>query len=379
MLPMRARSPLFALAISVAFVLTFILAFIGWQYQSVRVTAQHNTKPPFKIDQQEFQPSKINELIRSLYKPIVVAPTEPFAVEPDETPTELPSNLRYKENMGSDVLIVDLDTRQPKTDQVDWDDVDHVLGGIISHYTYAMAHGYDYKYIHAAQFKDHRQATWIKPSALANLIPDYKFIVFLDADATFRFTHLPIEWLLNHWEIEPHHSIIMAKDPWTEEEPQYNSDRFNRTYTNTGFMIIQNNDNTLPMLKAWHECPDDVRYKGCSEWKTPKFHEQSAFGEYIRYDDEFKDSIKELECREANGFPGVEVSKCQGKFVRHYWFQKHMIKQDYRNNMMNVIPSVMRELFSEHSIMNKFIMPIQKLFSEKTGIVFEQTENVIRS
>jgi hypothetical protein len=376
MLSLKPRSPLLGLAVSVGLVLTFILAFIGWQFQSMG--ASRRPQAPFKIPQQESQPPKINELIRSLYKPIVVAPTASFTVDPGDAPVELPST-RYNTSMGGDVLIVDLDTRQPKTNQVDWDDVDHVLGGIISHYTYAMTHGYDYKYIHAAEFPDHRKATWIKPSAIANLLPHYKFIVFLDADATFRFMHLPIEWLLNHWEIEPHHSIVMAKDPWNPDKPQYNSDSRNRTLTNTGFMVVQNNAKTLPMLKAWHECPEDVRYQGCSEWKAPKFHEQSAFGEYIRYDDEFKDSIKELECREANGFPGVEVSQCEGQFVRHYWFQKHMIKLDYRNNMMDASPAVMRELFSEHDIMNRFIMPIQRLFSEKTGVVFEQRENVIHS
>ena len=368
MLP-RARSPLCALAVSVAFALTFIVAFFGW-HQSIQPPPRKSR--PFKIDQQPFQPARISEVIHALFQPTIVPPTAPFTVDDEHITLR---NPRYNK---TNTLIVDLDTRQPSTDHTDWDDVDHVLGGILSHYTYAMAHGYDYKYIHAAEFPD-RKATWIKPSALANLIPDYDFIVFLDADATFRYMQLPIEWLLNHWEVEPQHSIVMAKDPWNADKPQYNSDRFNRTLTNTGFMIVQNNPKTLPMLKAWHECPDDVRYPGCSEWKGPKFHEQSAFGEYIRYDDEFKDSIKELECREANGFPGVEVSKCQGKFVRHYWFQKHLIKLDYRNNIIEAAPAVMRDLFSEHSIMNQLILPIQKVFADKTGVVFEQTENVIQT
>jgi hypothetical protein len=69
----------------------------------------------------------------------------------------------------------------------------------------------------------------------------------------------------------------------------------------------------------------------------------------------------ELPCGEANGFPGVEISNCQGKFVRHYWFEKSNVKLDYRDNIMNAIT-----------------LPIQKIFAENIGgIIQEQEENVI--
>lgn len=262
------------------------------------------------------------------------------------------------------MLILDLETRPlPSTEEYqkgefDWRKLNHVSGGVFNHYAYAMVHGYDYKFIHAQNFED-RHATWIKPSALANHIRDYKFIVFLDADATFRFMQLPIEWMLNYWKVEEKHSLTMALDPWDPKAPQYNSDRFNRTYTNTGFMVVQNNANVMEMLKAWHECPDDKRYKDCSQWKEPKFHEQSAFGEYIRYD--YEESIMELPCAEANGYPGVKVSNCQGKFIRHYWFEKDTIKKDFRENLMNAIT-----------------LPIQRMFADNTnGIVVEQEKNEI--
>lgn len=306
----------------------------------------------------------INEIIRILYAPLKAMPTEPFIREPNGSHIELPPNPRYTKKLGSDVLILDLETRDlPSTEafskgEYDWRNTNHVSGGVFNHYTYAMIHGYDYKFIHATNFED-RHATWIKPSALANHIKNYKFIVFLDADAAFRFLHVPIEWMMNYWDITPKHAITMAKDPWTKEEPQYNSDRFNRTYTNTGFMIVQNTENTMPMLKAWHECPDDVRYANCSQWKQPRFHEQSAFGEYIRYD--YEDYIKELDCGEANGFPGVETSNCQGKFIRHYWFEKHLVKVDFRENIMNAITT-----------------PIQRIFSENIGGIISKTDqNVI--
>jgi hypothetical protein len=327
---------------------------LGWP----KLTATYRAAASAKTD------ASIGEVIRLLYQNLKVAPTEPFIREPNGSHISLPPNPRYKKTLGSDVLILDLETRPLKSTEefnrgeYDWRNINHVSGGIFNHYTYALVHGYDYKFVQAHEFED-RHATWIKPSALANHIKDYKFIVFLDADAAFRFLHVPVEWMLNHWDVKPHHSFVMAKDPWSAKEPQYNSDRFNRTYTNTGFMIVQNNEQTLPILKAWHECPDDTRYANCSQWKQPRFHEQSAFGEYIRYD--YEQNIMELECGEANGFPGVEVSNCQGKLIRHYWFDKSNVKIDFRENIMQALT-----------------LPIQNIFAQNTsGVVYQQEENVI--
>jgi hypothetical protein len=115
----------------------------------------------------------------------------------------------------------------------------------------------------------------------------------------------------------------------------------------------------MEILKAWHECPEEGRYPGCGVWKHPKFHEQSAFGEHIRYD--YPKYVKELPCAEANGFPGVKVSDCQGRFVRHYWFEKSKIKEDFHNNFMNAIT-----------------LPIQRIFADNSsGVMSEQRENVI--
>ncbi|KAF2275310.1 uncharacterized protein EI97DRAFT_379225 [Westerdykella ornata] len=278
----------------------------------------------------------------------------------------LPNEPRFREPLGKKILILDLDTRPLESTEdynkgtFDWRTLEHVPAGVFEHYVYAQVHGYDYKFIQAPNFQD-RHATWIKPSALANEINNYKFIVFLDADAAFRWLHVPIEWMLNYWKIQPEHSLTMALDPWDEKEPQCNSDRFNRTYTNTGFIVAQNNEHTMQILKDWHECPDDTKYPGCSQWKKPRFHEQSAFGEYVRYD--YEQYIKELPCAEANGFPGVEVSHCQGQFIRHYWFDKWRVKEDFREN-----------------IMQAFTMKIQQIFAEDNGTVIHKTgKNVIHA
>lgn len=299
-------------------------------------------------------PAEITDIVQTLFADIKIKPHTPVVRHGVDDELTLPENPRYTEELGKNVLVLDLDTRPLdskafKEGRYNWRALNHVSAGAFSHYMYAMIHGYDYKFVQAPNFKD-RHATWIKPSAIGNELKKYKWIVFLDADATFRYMHLPIEWLLNYWEIRPEHSITMALDPWEPENPQYNSDRNNRTLTNTGFMLVQNNPHTMEILKAWHECPDDTRYDGCSYWKnsTHKFHEQSAFGEYVRYD--YENYIKELPCAEANGFPGVKVSQCEGRFIRHYWFEKSLVKQDFANNMMNA-----------------FSLPIQRHFAQMWG------------
>ena len=289
--------------------------------------------------------------IRFLFSTFRCSPTDSEFVGERGT-FKLPASLRFKESLGKDILILDLETRPLQSDtewrkeRFDWRKLDYLSSGIFSHYTYAMIHGYSYQFVQAPAFSD-RHNTWIKPSAFAQVLqksPHYKFIVFLDADATFHHMQLPIEWLLNYWQIEERHSITLALDPWEKERPHQNADRFDRALGNTGFMIIQNNNMTMEILKAWHECPDNVRYAGCSRWKNPMFHEQSAFGEFIRYD--YPTFIKELECRDANGSPGVEVSQCKGEFVRHFWLDKGRVKSEFAENVMGALTRDVQREFS---------------------------------
>ncbi|KAF2472591.1 uncharacterized protein BDR25DRAFT_220233 [Lindgomyces ingoldianus] len=362
--PKGSRSPLLALSVTAGFILIFAFGFLAWQTPP-RIPFPHgSTHIEMTVSNQNTPPISMEEVIRLLYARVKIPVDQQIFTDYDGTEHELPANPRYKKKLGKDVLIVDLETRPLESEKewreghFDWTKLNHVSGGVFQHYIYALIHGYDYKFITAHEFED-RHATWIKPSAIANQLHDYKFVVFLDADAAFHHMQLPVEWLLNYWKIEPKHSITMAKDPWDPEHPEVNSDRFNRALTNTGFMIVQNNPTSHQILKAWHECPDDVRYIGCSEWKRPRFHEQSAFGEFIRYD--YEENIKELECAEANGYPGVEVSHCQGKFIRHYWFDKYKVKNEFQENIMQAITQ-----------------PIQQTFADNYhGVTFEQKENKI--
>lgn len=75
-----------------------------------------------------------------------------------------------------------------------------VSGGISNHYLYAMIHGYDYKFYHALDMPDHH-ATWIKPHIFKELLPDYEFVVFMDADAIVSHLEVPLEWMFNRWGI----------------------------------------------------------------------------------------------------------------------------------------------------------------------------------
>jgi hypothetical protein len=377
MLPsLGARTPIITIAAAAGFVLIFIFGFLAWQSptrlsfhssspaadkygsSSIPGSAQSNMNRTASLGDKAL--ASVTDIVQLLFADLKPAPDAPAIDDGNGGELKLPGPPRYKERLGKQVLILDLDTRPLESTEAftknkyDWRKINHVSGGVFNHYTYAQIHGYDYKFIQAKNFDD-RHATWIKPSAIANELNKYKWIVFLDADATFRFLHLPIEWLLNYWDIQPKHSITMALDPWDAAEPQYNSDRFNRTYTNTGFMLVQKNAKTMEILKAWHECPEDTKYPECSQWKQPRFHEQSAFGEYIRYD--YEDSIRELPCAEANGFPGVTVSNCEGKFIRHYWFDKGFVKKDFRENMMQA-----------------FTLPIQRIFAENKGNVVVQTD-----
>lgn len=345
------------LAVSVTLIL--LTLFFAYQLPS-RIPVFPGTHFEESIPTTHKAPISIQEILRLVYAPLKFSPNTPAFTDDDGKVYRLPENQVYETKLGKEVCILDLETRPlDKKDQLmhdgdySWKDLDYLSGGVLNHYTYAMIHGYDYKFIRAASFKD-RHNTWIKPSSIANVLKKYKFVIFLDADAAFHQMHIPIEWLLNYWQITPDISLAMALDP--AGPPGTNDDRFNRTLSNTGFIVAQQSDRTQEILRAWHECPDDVRYDNCSQWKDPLFHEQSAFGEFVRYD--YEDYLKEIPCTEANGYPGT---LCKGVFVRHYWYGKHRVANDFSNSTMQAITAPLQKMFLDH----------------RKQIVQEQTKNEI--
>lgn len=121
---------------------------------------------------------------------------------------------------------------------------------------------------------------------LEKFLEDYRFVVFIDADATIQHLEVPLEWLFNRWGIGHNTSAAMPVDTKQILNGNENAscDSKGRVTLNTGFVVMQNLPTTFEMLKAWRECPTDKKYKGCSNWKNNWSHEQRAFSEYIRYD-----------------------------------------------------------------------------------------------
>lgn len=120
-----------------------------------------------------------------------------------------------------------MDTRAPISEgeilhpdvKMDWEKLATHGGGLVSHaitnhYLYAMIHGYEYRYYQARDIPEHH-TTWIKPHILKELLPDYEFVVALDADAIIPHLEVPLEWMFNRWGIEKHTSMALPHD--TEE------------------------------------------------------------------------------------------------------------------------------------------------------------------
>jgi len=154
-------------------------------------------------------------------------------------------------------------------------------------------------------------------------------VVVCDADAVFINLHLPFEWLLNRWEYQLNTSMATARDP--DNEPQ-NFDTKGRNTINTGFMIAQNLPRTRDLLKALEDCPDnEEKYPNCAKFKYTHPHEQGAYSEYIRY--EFEDSVIEIPCSEANGYPQRSLPGCDGIFVRHSWHDKGLPRRELEESL----------------------------------------------
>jgi hypothetical protein len=194
----------------------------------------------------------------------------------------------------------------------------------------ASIHGYDYQLVRAPDYED-RWGTWIKVPFMKEALKTHDYIVFLDSDVMFHYPHLPIEWLMNYWNMTEETLVMMSIDP---DEPQ-NYDALGNRYLNTGFVIAQQSERTQEMYTRWAECPSETRYKGCGRFKKDWPHEQAAFGNYIRYDYDRPDDIRVLPCTEANGAPeAVNRGGCKGTFVRHYWVDKSLLPKGLADFVM---------------------------------------------
>lgn len=266
--------------------------------------------------------------------------------------------------MGKRVLIVDIDTRVPtgenqilNPDVLDWEHLDLHGGGLVSnaiinHYLYALVHGYDYKFYQAQHMVDHHD-TWIMPHVFRELLPDYQFVVAMDADAIVPHLEVPLEWMFNRWGVKEHTSMALPLD--TEERRgnvSISTDSKGKLVLNTGFVVAQNSEKTLELLEAWRDCTSETRYPGCARWAYEWSHEQRAFSEYIRYDFNTPETIVSIPCDDGVGWPGFKkdlerenpgIADCNGNFIRHYTVGKHKVKESTSTSIMQLLSEVLQK------------------------------------
>ncbi|KAF2022391.1 hypothetical protein BU24DRAFT_430725 [Aaosphaeria arxii CBS 175.79] len=287
-------------------------------------------------------------VIKALYTPILHPVDAPTFTDEDGDTYHLPAGEpRFKQKLGKKVLILDIDSRpltgegQLMNKDLKWKGMRALSAGMLSHYMFAMIHGYDYKFIRAPDYED-RWGTWVKVPMMKEALKTHDYIVFMDSDVMFHYPHLPLEWLLNYWNMTKDTLAMMSIDP---DEPQ-NYDAKGNRYLNTGFVIAQKSQRTQEMYKAWAECPTENKYKGCSRWKLDWAHEQAAFGNYLRYDYDRPEDIKVLPCVEANGAPEAEHrGGCKGIFVRHYWINKGLLAKSMADSVMQYFVPRLHQLY----------------------------------
>lgn len=265
----------------------------------------------------------LNRLIAQLYTPFLHPIDAEVFVGENEVEYKITQEPSFTKPLGRKVLILDVDTRALNgdggmmNDHIDYHALSPHTAGMLSHYLYAMIHGYDYKFIHAPSYTDRHQ-TWVKVPMMREALQTYDYVVFMDADAVFHYHHLPLEWLMNHWNITKDTMLAMALDPVAD----YNRDERGNVNLNTGFIIAQAGDRTTQMFNEWEDCVTDQKYTNCSKWRYEWSHEQAAFSNYLRYEYNRPGEVISLPCAEANGYPARTELGCTGEFVRHYWQEK---------------------------------------------------------
>ncbi|KAF1931560.1 uncharacterized protein M421DRAFT_98685 [Didymella exigua CBS 183.55] len=331
-----------------------------------------------------------NELVRSPYRHDTTAAIEPTIIKPtirDAIVTLFdsiridPADPGYRDSTGKyfaggskttwteplkkKVLVLDIDTRVPigsneilNPGTLDWDSLDMSGGQLVSnavmnHYLYAQIHGYDYKLYSAQSIPDHYN-TWIMPHVFHELVPDYDFVVAMDADVTVSHLEVPLEWMFNRWGVTRKTSMAL---PWDTEEFHDNksisTDSYDLRVLNTGFVVAQNLPLTMSILAAWKDCTTETRYPGCGKWKQRWSHEQRAFSEYIRHDPEFNvsaEAIVGISCDDAVGWPGFKedvhrdypITECNGNFFRHHTLEKSKTKESSAGSVMQALSRILQ-------------------------------------
>lgn len=286
----------------------------------------------------------LGDFVDNLFQPQVHPVDHMNFTNMDGKVFRLSKTPQWTKSLGKKMVILDIDSRPLDKEgellhggPLKWQSINRLTAGMLSHYLYAKIHGYDYKLIRAPDYED-RYGTWVKVPIMKEVLKTHEYLVFMDSDVVITYPHLPIEWLMNYWNMANDTLVMMARDP---DEPQNYNDR-HEIYLNTGFVIAQNSSRTQEMYEAWANCPGETRYPGCKHWKHDWPQEQAAFGTYLMYDFNRTNDIIVLPCAEANGAPEAENrGGCIGTFVRHYWVDKGLVPKQLSDSIMQYVLPMM--------------------------------------
>ncbi|KAJ6276471.1 hypothetical protein J3E71DRAFT_357524 [Bipolaris maydis] len=303
-----------------------VLAFVYYSTPSSYMPAGLSSSPYPHTQNVTLPPDDLtmSTIIKALYGPVLHPIDAPEFTDEDGDVYRLPGAPRYKSKLGKKVLILDIDSRPLKDEgqlmnkHLKWKGM-RSLSAVCWVTTCLLKYTVMTTSLSAHSDYEDRWGTWVKVPLMKEALKTHEYIVFMDSDVMFHYPHLPLEWLLNYWNMTDDTLAMMSIDP---NEPQNYDSRGNR-YLNTGFVIARQSKRTQEMYKAWAECPSETRYKGCAKWKKGWAHEQAAFGNYLRYD------------YDRNGAPEAEKrGGCKGVFVRHFWVDKGLVAKSLADNVM---------------------------------------------
>ncbi|KAF4549180.1 Hypothetical protein D9617_23g005950 [Elsinoe fawcettii] len=255
------------------------------------------------------------------------------------------SSSLYPNPLGNKVVLLDVDTRHWAISNAA--NMTQVSYGRLNHYLYAKMHGYHYQYIKAPELSGEIRQTWVKVDAIRRVLQQgYQFVVFTDYDIVFPHMKIPLEWFLDFWNVTP--EIILTVGSVPNRTDKY--DQYHRHLSiNSGFMIVQNAPQALDMLKDWAECPSEVKFPGCAQWKTKYSHEQNAYADYIRY--AYPNTTRDIDCDQVTSSEFMKMpnaTKCRGTLIQHFWSKKDEVKNAVQASIANLVfPDVVKHLQDE--------------------------------
>lgn len=211
----------------------------------------------------------------------------------------------------------------------------------------AQMHGYDYQFMKVPPSPPGTFRTWPKVGGIYDALQqDYQFVIFVDYDIVFPHLKIPIEWMLDHWNVTKDIVLTVGLAPDNTTKNDMRWDRFhNQLSINSGFMIVQNGPVAHDMFRDWRDCPTDIKFPGCSKWKSEPLYEQRAYSDYIRY--AYPNTAREIPCDEVLGYELQYAShQCRGTLVRHMFRKgKRHVKAAVEESIAKLIlPTVVQEL-----------------------------------